>query len=208
MTFVLANPSVVVGAIGIAVTILLFWLGARRNRMEATFKAIEMMQAKEARNTRFNLQELLAPASTHSRSFGGLDSETRASVSSVATQFGFIGSLARRRRIYLNIYFESFASSVLINHDRLRDYAAWRKGFREITDGSLWQDFDWLAARAERFLLLRAQSSSRRWLIRFGLAGPNIDLLKQLSREARLGPKAALGDVSGAIALKPPNLDA
>jgi len=189
--FAAANPSVVVALTGIVVTLLLFWLTARRNRLEATFKTIELMQEKDARNARFALQDLLAPAETNAEGFAGLSPETRATISSIATQFGFIGSLARRRCIYLGIFFESFASSVVLNHRRLRPFAAWRQTIRGLTDGSLWRDFDWLAVRAERFLLLRAQPLWRRPFGRLGIVASAVDPLVRLDSEAQFGLKAA-----------------
>ena len=198
-----SNPSALIAGFGILVTVILFWLGARRNRMEATFEALRMLQDKDARNARFNLPSLLGKAREHAdnfpiltpdeqaaQGFASLAPEERAAISSIATQFGFIGALAKRRRIYRSILFDSFASSIVTNHLRLRDYAKWRRSRRPLSEGTGWTTFDWLANRAERFLLIRAEPSLlRRLLARCRLRSPDISLLDALRREAKV-PRA------------------
>ncbi len=179
------NPSAVVALAGLSVTILFFWLGSRRNRMEATFDALELLQDKDSRNARFNLQTLLAKAETDPAGFRALTPEERADISSIALQFGFIGTLIRQRRVFSSIIFEAFASSIVLNHHRLRGYADWRKTIRPLADGSLWNAFDELEGRARRFILIRSQPFGlSRLLVWLRLSKPPEHELEALKREA------------------------
>ena len=203
LAYAQSNPSAVVALFGILLTAILYWLGTRRNRMESTFEALKMLQDRDARNARFNLPSLLnkarenanklpglPPDEQAAQGFASLTPEERAAISSIATQFGLIGALAKRRRIYRSIVFESFASSIVTNHVRLKDYARWRSSRRPLSEGTGWTSFDWLANRAERFLLIRAQPSTfRRLLARCRLCAPDPALLDALKREA--GPPRA-----------------
>lgn len=185
------NPSIAAAIFGALITIALFYIGSRRNRMEATFEAIKMLQDKDARNARFSLQSILAKAGDDPGLFHTLTPEERALISSIALQFGLVGSLMKRNRIYKNIIFESFASSIVINHRRLRAYARWRAHMRPFMEGSLWQSFDWLDAQARRYLCLRLERRRwRRMLMRLHLRRADETLLDAAWREADLGPKS------------------
>lgn len=191
LEFASRHPSVVVAVVGLIVTVTLYYLGSRRTRMEATFKALALLQEKDARNARFGLLELLTKTPDKT-DFGSLSSEDRATISSIAIQFGTIGSLAKRHQIFRGILFESYASSVVINHYRLRGYARWRARVRPLTDGSLWASFDWLEVRARRFLLVRAERSWwKRLALRWRLRHYDSVVLAALEREAELNVSAA-----------------
>lgn len=180
-----ANPSAVVAAFGVIVTVILFWLGGRRNRLEATFKTLEMLQAKDAREARFGLRELISPTAKHKGDFSKMKSEDRATVSSILLLFGFIGALGRRRRIELNIFFDAFASSVVINHERLRAYSKWRDNYRTYKDGTLWKDFDWLASKAKRYLAIQGEPNPiRRIAARLRIVKPSWTAVEALEASA------------------------
>ena len=186
VAFLINNPTVGVGVFGIAVTLILFWLGDRRNRMEATFKIIEMLQESDARDARFELPDILSEAANNG-GFAALSAKQRAKISSIALLFGFAGSLSRRKRIYLPIFLDSFASSVTINHYRIAEYAAWRQSFRPFKEGSLWKDFDWLAEKTTEYI--RAETEPSR-LGRFmteltKVVHGRIDPIEQLFAESR-----------------------
>jgi hypothetical protein len=190
------NPSAVVALAGLAFTILFFWLGSRRNRMEATFDALELLQDKDSRNARFNLQTLLAKAAADPEGFRALTPEERADISSIALQFGFIGTLIRQRRVFSSIIFEAFASSIVLNHHRLRGYADWRKSIRPVTHGSLWNAFDELEGRARRFILIRSEPFGlSRLLVWLRLSTPPEHSFEALKREALWAQEAIRPEV-------------
>jgi len=183
--FMSANPSAVVAIFGIVVTILLFWLGARRNRMEATFKALELVQAKDAREARFGLRDILSSNAEHKGDFSKMKSTERATVSSIVLLFGFIGALGRRGRIDLNVFFDAFASSIVVNHERMRAYSQWRDSYRPYQDGTLWKDFDWLSEHAKLYLARRGDPNRLRSLLsRTGLVRPPWESITALEASA------------------------
>jgi hypothetical protein len=186
LTFIEANPTVVVGAFGIIVTIILFWFGYQRNRIEATFKALELLQEKDVRDARFGLRDMMRGVVAKGDGYSSLSAEDRAKLSSIVLSFGFIGALGRRNRIDLRIFLDAFASSVMVNHERLRDYTAWRDSYRSVKDGTLWKDFDWLAHQAHRYLAIRADPNPlRRLACRMPFVPPNWSLMDALIAEAR-----------------------
>lgn len=150
------NPAPVIGLMGVVVSYAIYVAGRHRARWDATFKAIEMLQSKELRSARFRMPEMLKKAGeTHD--FNVLKAEERAEISGVASTFGIVGSLARNNRLVLKIVLETFASSIIVNHERLQPYAKWRSSFRSAATGSLWRDFDWLRARAQSYLIWHAR---------------------------------------------------
>lgn len=179
------NPSAIVAMFGIVVTVLLFWLVAKRNRLEATFKTLEMLQQKDAREARFGLRALISATAKHKGDFSKMTPEDRATASSIVLLFGFIGALGRRHRIELGIFFDSFASSVVINHERLRAYSEWRDSYRPYGDGTLWKDFDWLAAKAKRYLAIQGETGFlRRMAARLRIVRPSTDRIEKLVASA------------------------
>lgn len=144
------DPGLAIAAAGVLITAVQLWLGQRQQRLDATFRLIELMQEESSRNARFELAEILKSAGE--TDFGSLPPATRAKIASVGLLFGLAGFLARRRRIDVAAFLDAYGYSVVVNHQRLGPYARWRLGPRSTTRGSLWKDFDWLESRARHHI--------------------------------------------------------
>lgn len=136
----------------IAVTCGQVWLGLRMQRLDATFRMVELMQDPGAREARFALRSMLEAVEGQPNGYAALTPTDRANISGIALLFGLAGSLARNGRIEIGIFLDAYGLSVVQNHKRLQRYAQWCGGQRVTANGSLWKDFDWIAARAEAYI--------------------------------------------------------
>ena len=145
------DSTLIIGITGFVLLFVQIWFNRRQQRLDATFKIIELFQNSEYNVARFTLKSTLDRIGFPNPDFTKLSDEERSRIRSIATTFGTAGVLLENGRIDSDILFQTFGSSIVVNYNRLESYRQWRAVTKKSDENSLWYYFGRLAERAQRY---------------------------------------------------------